>query len=124
MKLVVNAVIGGGEKLIFDIPKHMRNKVSICPGDVISIEQLKIWDEISRAQDELGDKCVEIDVPVSCFDGVDIENNTINTEDFLKVLSKYVEPESSQVPFEERMDLMDAIFNSGRAVKDPIRKRR
>ena len=91
-----------------------------------------------------GDKSLLIDLPKSLLCGINIAaDGTLDVGPLIKVLDrnckyqlqftfKQLKSASDHLigassvdslPFEERMDLFDVIFNPDRAIKDPIRKK-
>ena len=52
VKLEVHAVLGEGNKLIFDIPQSMREAIDVKAGDVLDLEQIALWHDIAKAHDE------------------------------------------------------------------------
>ena len=117
VKLEVHAVLGEGNKLIFDIPQSMQEAIDVKAGDVLDLEQISLWHDIAKAHNQYqhsqdDNTVAEIRVPARL-----VENGEIDTTDLLQVLSNNESREDS-ISVAERCNLLDAIFNKSRAVDE------
>jgi len=121
IKLSVYAVLGEGNKLMFDIPQSMQESVDVKPGDIIDLDQLALWGEIDRAyQDHKHckdpNKLVDLKLPAGTAKRLDIRSDgSVRLKVLLSLLQGKRERE--EVTLAERADLMGAIFNPNRAAK-------
>ena len=118
VKLEVHAVLGEGNKLIFDIPQSMREAIDVKAGDVLDLEQIALWHDIAKAHDEYqhnqDDSAVaEVRVPARL-----VNTSVVNTKEFLQFLQLNNGSCDNYVTKADRSNLIDAIFNPDRAVDE------
>lgn len=114
MKLAVHAVMGEGNKLVFDVPQAMQEAIDVQSGAVIDLEQLVLWHDIVKVhqQHQDGNEVIEINVPASV-----VKNGSVATKDIIDFL-KSKRCDDDAITYAEHLELMDLIYNSSRAVDE------
>ena len=126
IKLTVNAVLGEGNKLIFDVPEFMQGTLlsdSIQPGDVLTVDQLELWYDIARACHEHHAKnvdTVDLKVPRNLMDQT--KKNGERTIRIVDLFPNSQNVSDERISEEERVNIIDAIFNKDRAIDERSRR--
>ena len=127
IKLSVYAVLGEGNKLIFDVPEGMQEAIDVKAGDVIDIEQLVLWHDISKAYRKYSDcpddnATASIRIPSKLAKRLDLRRDgSVCVAELLQFMQG--EPATkSAISEADRENLYDAIYNPDRAITDPKRR--